>query len=149
MAYVDLNKIRASVETPLDDLLRSEYPNTPVAWNNVNYVPDSQIQWVRVEVTFGSSEYLSLGTADSGVDRLFGIAIVDVFTPAGDGAASAFDLATRVRDLYNRKIIDTLYFDAARGPQVVQPNIAGTNTSGFFQTEVRVTFEYIAAPTPQ
>lgn len=149
MAYADLDEIRASVEKPLNELLGSQYPGTPVTWNNINYVPDSQTQWVRVEVTFGSSEYLSLGTADSGVDRLFGIAVIDVFTPAGDGSTGAFNLATRVRDLYNRKIIDTLYFDAASGPQVMKPNIAGTSTGGFFQTEVRVTFEYIAAPTPQ
>ena len=149
MAYVDLNKIRASVEKPLDELLGSEYPSTPVTWNNINFVPDSQTQWVQVEVVFGSSEYLSLGTVDSGVDRLFGIAVIDVFTPAGDGSVGAFELATKVRDLYNRKIMDTLYFDAATGPQVMKPNIASAGTGGFFQTEVRVTFEYIAAPTPQ
>ena len=146
MAYADLNDIRASIERPLGTLLSSEYPGTPVTWNNINYVPDSQTQWVRVEVTFGSSEYLSLGTAVSGVDRIFGIAVIDVFTPAGDGATGAFNMATRVRELYNRKIIDTLYFDAASGPQVIRPNIGSTGTSGFFQTEIRVTFEYIAAP---
>ena len=147
MAYADLNAIRGSVEKPLAQLMGSEYPGTPTVYNNINYIPDARTLWVKSEVTFGSSEYLSLGDAVSGVDRLFGILIIDIFTPEGNGSGPAFTMGTKVRDLYNRKVIEGVYFDAANGPQVTNAPIASGSTGGFFQTQIRVTFEYIAAPS--
>ncbi len=48
-------------------------------------------------------------------------------------------IGKRVRDLYNRVIVSGVFFDAPTGPEV----LASPAPEGYFQTQVRVTFESI------
>jgi len=64
--------------------------------------------------------------------------VLNIFTPSGVGSGANFTIAKRIRDLYNRINVSGVYFDAPIGPEVVS-----ASPEGYFQTQVRVTFEFI------
>jgi hypothetical protein len=137
MAAADLNTVRATIEARLATELALS-PAIPVVFNNVSYSPTPNSSWVQCLLNFGSNNYLTLGgTADSD-NRIVGVIVINIFTPAGVGAGANFTIAKRVRDLYNRINVSGVYFDAPIGPEVVS-----ASPEGYFQTQVRVTFEFI------
>ena len=137
MAAVDLNTVRATVESRLATELASS-PAIPVVFNNVSYSPTPNSSWVQCLLSFGANEYLSQGLTTDSQNRIVGIIVVNIFTPAGVGAGANYTIGTRIRDLYNRVIVSGVYFDAPIGPEVVS-----ASPEGYFQTQVRVTFEFI------
>ena len=68
-----------------------------------------------------------------------GVVVINVFSPKGVGAGANLIISKRIRDLYNRNIVSGVYFDAPIGPEVV----ATPSPEGYYQTQVRVTFEFI------
>ena len=57
----------------------------------------------------------------------------------GVGSGANYIIGKRIRDLYNRVIVSGVFFDAATGPEA----LASPSPEGYFQTQVRVTFEFI------
>ena len=137
MAAADLNTVRATIESRLATELGSS-PSIPVVFNNVSYAPTSNSSWVQCLLNFGANEYLSQGLTSDSQNRIVGIIVVNIFTPAGVGAGANYTIGKRIRDLYNRVIVSGVYFDAPIGPEVVS-----ASPEGYFQTQVRVTFEFI------
>ena len=137
MAAADLNTVRATVESRLATELASS-PAIPVVFNNVSYSPTPNSSWVQCLLSFGANEYLSQGLTSDSQNRIVGIIVVNIFTPAGVGAGANYTIGKRIRDLYNRVIVSGVYFDAPIGPEVVS-----ASPEGYFQTQVRVTFEFI------
>ena len=137
MAAADLNTVRATIESRLATELASS-PVIPVVFNNVSYAPTPNSSWVQCLLSFGANEYLSQGLTSDSQNRIVGIIVVNIFTPAGVGAGANYTIGKRVRDLYNRIIVSGVYFDAPIGPEVVS-----ASPEGYFQTQVRVTFEFI------
>ncbi|BAQ93767.1 hypothetical protein [uncultured Mediterranean phage uvMED] len=137
MAAADLNTIRATIEARLATELALS-PAIPVVFNNVSYSPTPNSSWVQCLFNFGSNEYLSQGLTSDSQNRIVGIIVVNIFTPAGVGAGANYTIGKRIRDLYNRVIVSGVYFDAPIGPEVVS-----ASPEGYFQTQVRVTFEFI------
>tara|TARA_A100001515_G_scaffold35431_2_gene27623 strand:- start:1998 stop:2279 length:282 start_codon:yes stop_codon:yes gene_type:complete len=90
-------------------------------------------------VSFGLGEYLTHGGISDSSNRVVGIVVLNVFTPLGVGTGANYNIAKRIRDLYNRVIVSGVYFDAPIGPEV----LASASPEGYFQTQVRVTFEFI------
>jgi hypothetical protein len=137
MAAADLNTVRATIESRLATELASS-PTIPVVFNNVSYAPTPNSSWVQCLLSFGANEYLSQGLTADSQNRIVGIIVVNIFTPAGVGAGANYTIGKRIRDLYNRVIVSGVYFDAPIGPEVVS-----ASPEGYFQTQVRVTFEFI------
>lgn len=137
MAAADLNTVRATIESRLATELTSS-PAIPVVFNNVSYAPTPNSSWVQCLLSFGANEYLSQGLTSDSQNRIVGIIVVNIFTPAGVGAGANYTIGKRIRDLYNRVIVSGVYFDAPIGPEVVS-----ASPEGYFQTQVRVTFEFI------
>lgn len=137
MAAADINTIRATLEGRLATELANS-PSVPVVFNNVSYSPTPNSSWVQCLVNFGSSEYTSQGGTTNAYNRINGVIVVNIFTQKGIGAAAGFTLGKRIRDLYNRHIVSGIFFDAPIGPEVVS-----ASPEGYFQTQVRVTFEFI------
>ena len=52
-------------------------------------------------------------------------------------AGANFTIGKRVRDVYNRSTVSGVIFDAPTGPEVMAP----PSPEGYFQTQVRLTFE--------
>ena len=138
MAAVNLNTIRQTIEARLSDEL-DDSPVIPIAFSNVSFTPDADSSWVQCQVSFGSNEYLSQGSTADSQNRIVGLLTVNIFTATNNGPGANYVIAKRIRDLYNRVIVSGVYFDAVNGPSLV----ARPAVEGFFQTQVRVTFEFI------
>lgn len=138
MAAVNLNTVRAVIEERLVAELQNT-PPVPVVFHNMDYAPAVNDSWVQCLVSYGQNEYLSQGLTSDSRNRVVGLLLLNIFTPQGEGPGANYVIAKRVRDLYNRVIVSGVYFDAANGPSV----LASPVPEGYFQTQVRVTFEFI------
>jgi hypothetical protein len=138
MAAADLNTVRAAIESRLATELASS-PPVPVVFHNMAYAPTTGSSWVQCLTTFGASEYLGQGSTTNSQNRIVGLALFNIFSRKGVGPGANYVIGKRIRDLYNRVIVSGVFFDAPTGPEV----LASPNPEGYFQTQVRVTFEFI------
>ena len=138
MAAADLNAVRAVIEGRLATELANA-PAIPVVFHNMAYEPTPNSSWVQCLVSFGASEYLSQGLTTDSQNRIIGIVTINIFSAKGVGSGANYIIGKRIRDLYNRVNVSGVYFDAANGPSVLATPVP----EGYFQTQVRVTFEFI------
>jgi hypothetical protein len=138
MAAADLNSIRATIEGRLATELASS-PVIPAVFHNMAYEPTPNSSWVQCLVSFGASQYLSHGLPTNSQNRIVGLALFNIFSGKGVGSGANYVIGKRVRDLYNRVIVSGVFFDAPSGPEA----LASPAPEGYFQTQVRVTFEFI------
>ena len=136
MAAANLNTIRATVEGRLATELALS-PAIPVVFHNQPYVPTPDSSWVQCLVSFGANEYLTQGGTTGSNNSIIGVVAINIFTPLGVGPGANLTIGKRIRDLYNRVIVSGVHFDPPIGPEVV----AAPAPEGFFQTQVRLTFE--------
>ena len=136
MAAANLNTIRATIEARLATELAAA-PVIPVVFHNQPYVPTPNSSWVQCLVSFGANEYLTLGGTTGSSNSIIGVIAINIFTPLGVGPGANLTIGKRIRDLYNRVIVSGVHFDPPIGPEVV----AAPAPEGFFQTQVRLTFE--------
>ena len=136
MAAANLNTIRATIEGRLATELALS-PAIPVVFHNQPYVPTPDSSWVQCLVSFGANEYLTQGGTTGSNNSIIGVVAINIFTPLGVGPGANLTIGKRVRDLYNRVIVSGVHFDPPIGPEVV----ASPAPEGFFQTQVRLTFE--------
>jgi len=136
MAAANLNTIRATIEGRLATELALS-PAIPVVFHNQPYVPTPNSSWVQCLVSFGANEYLTQGGTTGSNNSIIGVIAINIFTPLGVGPGANLTIGKRVRDLYNRVIVSGVHFDPPIGPEVV----ASPAPEGFFQTQVRLTFE--------
>jgi len=139
MAAADLNTVRSTIESRLKDELETGTPPVTVVFNNVPAIPTPNKSWCQCSLGFSSSGYLTQGGTSSSSNSLMGLMSVNIFTPKGVGSGDNYVIAKRVRDLYNRINISGVYFDAPVGPEVMST----PSPEGYFQTQIRVTFEVI------
>ena len=138
MAAADLNEIRATIEGRLATELASS-PAIPVVFHNMAFEPTTNSSFVQCLVSFGANEYLSQGLTTNSQNRIVGLVVISIFSVKGVGPGANFAIGKRIRDLYNRVIVSGVFFDAATGPEA----LLSAAPEGYFQTQVRVTFESI------
>jgi hypothetical protein len=138
MAAADLNSIRATIEGRLATELASS-PAIPVVFHNMPYEPTPNSSFVQCLTTFGANEYLSQGLTTNSRNRIVGVVVFNIFSAAGVGPGANYVIGKRIRDLYNRVNVSGVFFDAPTGPEA----LASPAPEGYFQTQVRVTFESI------
>ena len=136
MAALDLNAIRAIVEGRLATELAAA-PPIPVVFHNVAYTPTPASTWVQCTVSFGTNNYMTMGSLTGASNSVIGAVVVNIFSAKGVGPSANFTVGKRVRDLYNRIVVSGVRFDPPTGPEVV----ATPSPEGYFQTQVRMTFE--------
>lgn len=139
MAATNLNTVRSTIESRLKDELETGTPPITVVFNNVPAIPTPNKSWCQCSMSFSSSSYLSQGGTSGSSNVLTGLMSVNIFTPRGKGAGDNYVIGKRVRDLYNRINVSGVYFDPPIGPEVM----SSPSPEGYFQTQVRVTFEVI------
>ena len=135
MAAVDLNTVRSTIESRVITEL-SLAPPISVIFNNMFFDSDTATTFVQCLTSFGENNYLTLGSA-SGVNRISGIVVFNIFTPQGIGAGDNYKIGKRLRDLFNRITVSNVIFDSPIGPEVINNPIP----EGQFQTQLRMTFE--------
>ena len=138
MAAADLNSVRATIEGRLADELADD-PAIPVVFHNMAYEPTPNSSFVQCLTTFGANQYLSHGGVSNSQNRIVGLALFNIFSGKGVGPGANLVIGKRIRDLYNRVIVSGVFFDAPTGPEA----LASPAPEGYFQTQVRVTFESI------
>jgi len=138
MAAANLNSVRATIEARLATELANS-PAIPVVFHNMAYEPTPNSSWVQCQTAFGANEYLSQGLTTNSQNRILGLLVMNIFTATGVGPGANYTIGKRIRDLYNRVIVSGVFFDAPIGPEV----LASPAPEGYFQTQVRVTFEFI------
>ena len=138
MAAADLNSVRATIEGRLATEL-ADSPAIPVVFHNMAYEPTPNSSWVQCLLSFGTSTYLTHGGTTDSRNELVGIAVINIFSAKGVGPGANYVIGKRVRDLYNRINVSGVHFDPPIGPEVV----ASPSPEGYFQTQVRVTFDFI------
>ena len=138
MAAANLNTIRSTVEGRLATELANT-PAIPVVFHNMAYEPTPNSSWVQCLTTFGASEYLGHGLTSNSYNRIVGVVVFNIFTAKGRGPGPNYVIGKRIRDLYNRVIVSGVFFDAPVGPEA----LATPAPEGYFQSQVRVTFESI------
>jgi hypothetical protein len=136
MAALDLNAIRAIVEGRLATELAAA-PPIPVVFHNMASTPTPGSTWVQCLVSFGANNYMTMGSLTGASNSVIGVIVVNIFSAKGVGSGANFTVGKRVRDLYNRIVISGVRFDPPTGPEVV----ATPSPEGYFQTQVRMTFE--------
>jgi hypothetical protein len=138
MAALDLNTVRATIEGRLATEL-AESPAIPVVFHNMAFSTTPNSSWVQCLTSFGTNEYLSQGGTSNSQNRVNGVVVINIFTAVGVGPGANYVIGKRIRDLYNRVNVSGVFFDAATGPEA----LASPVPEGYFQTQVRVTFESI------
>ena len=136
MAALNLNTIRAVVEGRLATELATA-PVIPVVFHNMAYTPTPGNTWAQCSVSFGNNNYLTMGSTAGASNSVIGVIVVNIFSAKGVGPSANFTVGKRVRDLYNRIVVSGVRFDPPTGPEVV----ATPSPEGYFQTQVRMTFE--------
>ena len=136
MAALNLNTVRATIEGRLATELALS-PAIPVVFHNMPYTPIPNSSWVQCLVSFGNNNYLTMGGTTGSSNSVIGLVLVNIFTAKGVGPGANYTIGKRIRDLYNRVVISGVHFDPPTGPEVV----AAPAPEGYFQTQVRMTFE--------
>jgi len=126
------NDIRAAIEGRIATQMALS-PAYPVSYQNVPFTPPNNTPWVQAFIRFGDNAYATL----TSFNRQNGVLVVNVFTPIGNGAAANFTIAERVKDLFDRRTVSGIIFDAASGPAQVTP----ASPEPYYQTQVTITFE--------
>ena len=130
MAAIPLNTIRSTIEGRLATELAIA-PVLPVVFHNQPYVPTPNSSWVQCLVSFG------VGTTGSS-NSIIGIIAINIYTPKGVGPGANLAIGRRIRNLFNRQIVSGVgYIGPPIGPEVV----TSPAPEGYFQTQLRMTFE--------
>jgi hypothetical protein len=131
------NDVRAAIEGRIATEL-AVAPVYPVSYQNVPFSPPNNTPWLQVFIRFGDNAYATLlPTGNVGFNRQNGTLVVNVFTPVGLGAGANFTIAERVKDLFDRRTVSSIIFDAVSGPAQVTP----ASPEPYFQTQLTITFE--------
>ena len=145
MAATNLNTVRSTIETRIRNEFRTGQP-IPIVFNNVPFDASTVDQYIQCITSFGSSEYLTQQAPNSSTtatNLVVGLTIFNIYTEQGLGAGANFDIAERLRNLFNRITVSDVRFDPPIGPEVLE-----SSPEGKFQTQVRITFELYEALTP-
>jgi hypothetical protein len=136
MAAVNLNTIRSTIEGRLATELALS-PVVPIVFHNQAATPPNNGTWVQCLVSFGNNTFLTMGGTTGSSNSVIGVVVINVFSAKGVGPGANLTVGKRIRDLYNRIVVSGVHFDPPTGPEVV----ANPSPEGFFQTQVRLTFE--------
>ena len=135
MAATDLNTVRATIESRLNDEFKIG-PLIPIVFNNTPFDASTVDKYIQCVTSFGSSEYLTQGTDSSSTNLVVGLITFNIYTKQGVGSGENFAIGKRLRDLFNRITVSDVRFDPPIGPEIFQ-----SSPEGKFQTQIRITFE--------
>ena len=127
MAATNLNTVRSTIETRIRNEFRTGQP-IPLVFNNVPFDASTVDQYIQCITSFGSSEYLtqqSPNSATTATNLVVGLTIFNIYTEQGLGAGANFDIAERLRNLFNRITVSDVRFDPPVGPEVSEATPEG------------------------
>mgnify|MGYP002620970077 CR=1 FL=1 len=129
------NDIRQAIEARIATEMAVS-PSYQVSFENVPFTPPNNSTWLKVQVRFGANNYETLLAPTVGSNRQSGIIVIGIFTPIGVGISDNFTVAERIKDLFDRKTVSQIIFNAADGPEIID----NASPEPFFQTELTIAF---------
>ena len=136
MAQLNLNTVRQNIESRLATEMASN-PTTTVVFGNQPFDPPSDTSFIQCLIEFTGSEYVTLGGISNSTNSQTGVITFNIFTKMGIGLGDNLTLAKRIRDLYNRVILNGIYFEPPTGPTVLE----NASPEGFVQSVMSISFE--------
>lgn len=127
-----INDVRAAIEGRIAAEMAAA-PVYPVSYQNVPFTPPNNTPWLQTFIRFGDNAYATL----TSFNRHNGTLVVNIFTPIGNGTAANFDIAERIKDLFDRAKFAGIIFDPVSGPAQVTP----AAPQPYYQTQLTATFE--------
>jgi hypothetical protein len=127
-----INDVRAAIEGRIAAEMAAA-PVYPVSYQNVPFTPPNNTPWLQAFIRFGDNAYATL----TSFNRHNGTLVVNIFTPIGNGTAANFDIAERIKDLFDRSKFAGIIFDPVSGPAQVTP----AAPQPYYQTQLTATFE--------
>ena len=125
-----------TVTQTLERRLQNNWALTPIAFDNVEYVPRRGEAFVRGTITQTLSEMTTIPANNSeGNYREYGLLTIQVFTPKNEGSRPNAVLADGVAALYRGYQEGRLYCGAPRVNRI-------GSSDEFYQTNVLVEFYY-------
>lgn len=110
---------------------------TPIAWPDIEFpVPEAQT-WVRFTLQETDGEQITMGSPGANRFRQFGLIIIQVFQPQGQGSGDAREKAATIATLLKgANTSNGVYFSDVYARQV------GNDGNGFYQVNVVASFYY-------
>ena len=100
MAAIDLNTVRETIESRLNNEFRKSEP-IPIIFNNVPFESTSADKYIQCLTSFGASQYLtqeSSNTSTTATNLIVGICVFNIYTKQGIGAGDNFAICKRLRN---------------------------------------------------
>ena len=111
----------------------TELPSTKIAWDNVEFTPPNNSEWIRVSMQNVNSEYVSIG--ESRNTRRFGLLFFQIFIPENSQTLKMTEIIDKIVEVFETKTLSGFTFDP---PNVNEVGI----TENWFQTNISVSFYY-------
>ena len=89
----------AQERVDIESRLATGWSTTPIAWDNVYYVPTPGTAFIRCSILPGDSEALEFGR--SPLKSHFGIIQISIFTPKATGTATARGYVDTLKTLFD------------------------------------------------
>jgi len=137
MAVLDLNEIRKLIEKRLINELKKA-PPIEIIFGNQPFTPVDGSGFVQCLIEFTDTEFLTQINTTT-FNNLNGVITINIFTKIGVGLGNNLNLAKRIRDLYNRVIVEDVLFQPSIGPTVLQ----NANPEGYVQSVLSIPFEIL------
>ena len=133
MQAENFDKVRALIEQRAKD----NWVDTPVAWQDVPYVPNKGESYIAINVLFGESVNAGLSSMNdpSAPVREHGILMIQCFTAANTGSSIVLQLAGKIRQVYQNTDEAGLAFYAGSVNRVGE-------AADFLQYNVEIPFYY-------
>jgi len=117
-------------------------PRTPVAWPNVSFKPPENRPWVRFTILSAEARrHLITGSRQTG-QRITGLVVIQVFTPAGSGDGAAMTLADQAKELFSERRIEVAAGKDPLATAVPEARVIGADRE-WYQVNVSTPFEYL------
>lgn len=95
----------------IESRLSTNWTTTPIAWDNVAYIPTPGTAWIRCTILPGSAEGLAFGK-DTEVEYP-GIIDIGIFTPKDTGSAAGRGYADTLAALFHLEDFGTVECEEA------------------------------------
>ena len=91
-------------------------PTVPILWDNVKRSSEASPDqaWVRFSISEKEPTIRSFGAQDARRVDTPGIAVVEIFTPVGDGDGLLREIADTVSSIFNLRSVDNIQFYETR-----------------------------------
>ena len=95
----------------IESRLNTGWTTTPIAWDNIPYVPVPGTAWIRCTILPGNAEGLAFGK-DTEIEYL-GIIDIGIFVPKDTGSNTARQYADTLAAIFNLEDFGTVDCDEA------------------------------------